>query len=181
SARQPVTINRRQAPPALCCAISRIVSIDSCFAESMNAHVLTTSTSAAVASFVSSWPASRASPSITSESTRFLGQPNETSPIFMAFAVLRSPFCVLRSRQERRTENGEPRTSSSRVQPVQHSRIWNRLAQVIELADPRHHSFDAHPEPAVWHGAVAAQVEIPLEGLLRQLVLLDSLQEQIKI
>src|SRR4029077_17071936 len=80
---QPVTMSRRQAPSFLCCAISRMVSIDSCFAESMNAHVLTTSTSAAAASCVSSCPASCARPSITSESTRFFGQPSEIRPTFM--------------------------------------------------------------------------------------------------
>src|SRR5205814_1500373 len=80
---QPVTMSRRHAPFFLCCAISRIVSIDSCFAESMNAHVFTTSTSAAAASCVSSCPACCARPSITSESTRFLGQPSEIRPTFM--------------------------------------------------------------------------------------------------
>ena len=83
SAKQPVTMSRLHAPSFLCPAISRIVSIDSCLAESMNAQVFTTSTSAAAASCVSSWPASRASPSITSESTRFLGQPREIRPIFI--------------------------------------------------------------------------------------------------
>ena len=34
-----------------------MVSIDSCLAESMNAHVFTTSTSASAASAVTSWPA----------------------------------------------------------------------------------------------------------------------------
>ena len=38
---QPVTISRRQAPVFLCSAISRMVSIDSCFALSMKAQVLT--------------------------------------------------------------------------------------------------------------------------------------------
>ena len=56
--------------------------MDSSFALSMKAHVFTTSTSAAVESCVISWPASRAMPSITSPSTRFLGQPNERKPIF---------------------------------------------------------------------------------------------------
>src|SRR5262245_12841911 len=80
---QPVTISRRQAPSFFCWAISRIVSIDSCFALSMKAHVLTTSTSAPFVSLVNSWPAFCASPSMTSESTRFLGQPSETKPIFI--------------------------------------------------------------------------------------------------
>src|SRR3954470_3363486 len=80
---QPVTISRRHAPPFLCSAISRMVSIDSCLAESMNAHVFTTRTSAADGSCVSSCPACAASPRITSESTRFFGHPSETRPIFI--------------------------------------------------------------------------------------------------
>src|SRR5947207_406009 len=84
---QPVTISRRHDPPFLYWAISRIASIDSCFAESMNAHVLTTRTSAPSGSRVSSCPASCARPSITSESTRFLGHPRETRPIFICLEV----------------------------------------------------------------------------------------------
>src|SRR5580693_7451133 len=76
-------MSRRHDPVFLWPAISRIASIDSCFAESMKAHVLTTSTSAAAGSSVSSWPAPCARPSITSESTRFFGQPSEMRPIFM--------------------------------------------------------------------------------------------------
>ena len=83
SARQPVTISFRHLPSFLCSAISRIVSTDSCLALSMKAQVLTTSTSASAASRVSSCPACWASPSITSESTRFLGQPSEIIPIFI--------------------------------------------------------------------------------------------------
>src|ERR1051326_5486600 len=60
-----------------------MASIDSCLPLSMNAHVLTTSTSAPAGSRVNSCPASCASPSMTSESTRFFGQPSDTSPIFM--------------------------------------------------------------------------------------------------
>src|SRR6266550_6567404 len=84
---QPVTISRWQEPSFLCCAISRIVSIDSCLAESMKAHVLTTRTSAPAGSRVNSWPAACASPSITSESTRFLGHPREMRPIFISLEV----------------------------------------------------------------------------------------------
>ena len=58
--------------------------MDSCFALSINAQVLTTSTSASAALRVNSCPAFRASPSMTSESTRFFGHPRETIPIFMA-------------------------------------------------------------------------------------------------
>src|SRR5579862_1656408 len=50
----------------------------------MNAQVLTTSTSAVDGSLVSVCPARSARPSITSESTRFFGQPSDTRPIFIA-------------------------------------------------------------------------------------------------
>src|SRR5687767_1935786 len=57
--------------------------MDSCLARSINAHVFTTSTSACDASAVISCPSFSAMPSITSESTRFLGHPKETNPIFI--------------------------------------------------------------------------------------------------
>src|SRR5215510_304863 len=150
----PVTTSLRHAPVFLCSAISRMVSIDSCFALSMNAQVLTTSTSASSASRVSSCPARCARPSITSESTRFFGQPSETSPIFM---------------------NG------SRVYAIQHPRVGNRFSHVLELADPAHDALDAHAETAVRHGPVAPQVDVPLERFPGQIVVLDPLQEQIEI
>ena len=78
-----MTTSFRQRPVFFSSASSRIVSTDSCFAESMNAQVLTTSTSASTASAVTSWPACWTRPIITSESTRFFGQPRETKPIFM--------------------------------------------------------------------------------------------------
>src|SRR5437868_3335019 len=71
-------------PPfaALCWAISRMVFTDSCLAESMKLQVLTTRISASSALKVSSPPARLSRPIMTSESTRFLGQPSETKPIF---------------------------------------------------------------------------------------------------
>src|SRR5580698_9567089 len=69
-------------PPfcCLCCTISRIVLTDSCLAESMKLQVLMTMISASSASGVSSAPLWWSRPIITSESTRFLGQPRETKP-----------------------------------------------------------------------------------------------------
>ena len=60
-----------------------MVFTDSSFAESMKAQVLTTRTSASAGFGVSVWPPSWDSPIITSESTRFFGQPSETKPIFI--------------------------------------------------------------------------------------------------
>ena len=57
--------------------------MDSCLARSMKAQVFTTSTSACDASAVISCPSFSAMPSMTSESTRFLGHPKETNPIFI--------------------------------------------------------------------------------------------------
>src|SRR5674536_200160 len=79
----PVTTSRWQRPCFFCSAISRMALTDSCRADSMNAQVLTTRTSASAASGVSVCPACCARLSITSESTRFLGQPRETRPIFI--------------------------------------------------------------------------------------------------
>src|SRR5262249_53829097 len=57
-------------------AASRTASIDSSFAGPMNAHVLTTRTSAPSGSRTSSWPARASTPSMISESTWFFGQPS---------------------------------------------------------------------------------------------------------
>src|ERR1700730_800527 len=75
---------RRWAFPPLAClcwTISRMVFTDSCLAESMKEQVLTTRISASSAWLVSSPPARWSRPIMTSESTRFLGQPRETKPI----------------------------------------------------------------------------------------------------
>src|SRR5205809_7511335 len=49
----------------------------------MNAHVLTTTTSAPAVSRLISCPAACAMPSMTSPSTTFLGQPSEMKPILI--------------------------------------------------------------------------------------------------
>jgi len=64
-----------------------------------------------------------------------------------------------------------------RGQPVKHTRKRNCFADVVKAADPGDHAFDAHAEAGVGDGAVAAQVEIPLKGLARELVLLQSPHE----
>src|SRR5271154_63241 len=72
---------RRLAVPAvLCCTISRMVSTDSCLAESMKEQVLTTRISASSRRLVRRAPARSSRPIMTSESTRFLGQPNDRKP-----------------------------------------------------------------------------------------------------
>src|ERR1700691_4000900 len=61
-------------------AISRMVSTDSCLAVSIKEQVLTTRISASSGRAVSRAPARSSRPIMTSESTRFLGQPNEIKP-----------------------------------------------------------------------------------------------------
>src|SRR6185437_12602425 len=80
STRQPATISRRALPSVLCLAISRIVSTDSCLAVSIKLHVFTTRISASSGRVVNCAPARSSKPIITSESTRFLGQPSDTNP-----------------------------------------------------------------------------------------------------
>src|ERR1700723_280379 len=80
STRHPATISFLAEPDILCCAISRIVSTDSCLAVSMKLQVFTTRISAWSTSAVSRAPARSSSPIITSESTRFFGQPKEIKP-----------------------------------------------------------------------------------------------------
>ncbi len=69
----PVTTMR--APSLRCSVSARIVSIDSRRASSMNAHVLTTTRSAADASSVAVIPSASNVPTSLSLSTWFLGQP----------------------------------------------------------------------------------------------------------
>src|ERR1700728_1223498 len=57
-----------------------MVSTDSCLAVSMKEQVLTTRISASSGREVRRAPPRSSNPIITSESTRFLGQPNETKP-----------------------------------------------------------------------------------------------------
>src|SRR5580765_2140694 len=65
-----------------------------------------------------------------------------------------------------------------RVDLVQHPRECDAFADVLGARDPRDRALDAQAEARVRYAAVLAQVEVPLEGLARQLVLRDALLEQ---
>src|SRR5450759_4818722 len=67
------------------------------------------------------------------------------------------------------------------IDPLHRPRIWNGLAKVMDAADPGHEPLEAHPETGVREGAVTANVEIPLVGLFRELVLLQALFEELQI
>jgi hypothetical protein len=70
----------RAEPEVLWRAISKMVLTDSCLAVSMKEQVLTTRISASSGCAVRRAPARSSRPIMTSESTRFLGQPNEIKP-----------------------------------------------------------------------------------------------------
>src|SRR5205809_4029905 len=79
-------MSARQRPVSLSLASSRIVFTDSSRARSMKAHVLTMRHSASSGSVVRGNPASVSMPSISSESTWFLGQPRVVRWTFMSEA-----------------------------------------------------------------------------------------------
>ena len=76
---------------ALSLAAARIASTDSFLASSTNPHVLTITASASSWSSTTSNPLANRSPSITSPSTVFLGQPRLTMDTFARFASSASP------------------------------------------------------------------------------------------
>ena len=50
---------------------------------------------------------------------------------------------------------------------------------MVEAADPGYGALDAHAEAGVGDGAVAAQVEVPLEGGEREVVFEDAGAEEV--
>ena len=70
-----------------------------------------------------------------------------------------------------------PKGESLRIHLVQHARERNCLPHMVELADPGHGALQAHAEAGVRHAAVLAQIQVPLEGVFRQFVLVDALQQ----
>src|SRR4051812_36837091 len=59
------------------------------------------------------------------------------------------------------------------VDLIQHARIRDRLPEVRQAAHPGDEALDPHAEAAVREGSVLAHVQVPLEGLDRQVVLAD--------
>lgn len=51
---------------------------------------------------------------------------------------------------------------------------------MVEAADPGYYSFYAHAEAGVGDGAVAAEVEVPLEGGEGEVVVFDALFEEVE-
>ena len=64
---------------------------------------------------------------------------------------------------------------------MKHSRIGNGLPHVVETADPGDNTLYAHAESPVRHAAVPPQIEIPLEGLLWQLLRRDPFEQRVVV
>src|SRR5690348_11657624 len=73
---------------------------------------------------------------------------------------------------------GRPRL---RIKPVQEARERNRLAHMLESADPCHGALDADAEAAVRDRSISPQVQIPRILIFRQPVLLEPALEQREI
>src|SRR6266511_1539313 len=73
------------------------------------------------------------------------------------------------------------RQQLSWIQAIEHSRIRDGLAHVLQTADPCDAPLDAHAEPTVRHRAEAAEIEIPLKGFHWKVVLFYSLHEQVVV
>src|SRR5689334_13209065 len=66
----------------------------------------------------------------------------------------------------------------SRGEAIEHAGEWDRLAHMAEPADPGDAPLDPEAEAGVRKGAVTAQIEVPLERLLGELVLLDGVLQR---
>src|ERR1035437_7996970 len=60
---------------------------------------------------------------------------------------------------------------ASRIHAINHARKGDDLSNVLRSADPRHRAFEPQSKSCVRHAAIAPQIEVPLKGLFRQMVL----------
>ena len=64
-----------------------------------------------------------------------------------------------------------------RVNAVQGAGEGDSLSYVIQAANPGNGALDAQAKTAMWHAAVAAQVQVPLEGFFGKVMLFDAAVE----
>src|SRR6266404_5460897 len=74
-----------------------------------------------------------------------------------------------------------PNYPALRIHAINHAREGDDFANVFGATNPRDRTLEAHSEAGMRHAAVAAQVEIPLEGLFGQVVFAQAFQKQIVI
>src|SRR5215475_9778770 len=68
-----------------------------------------------------------------------------------------------------------------RIHPVNHAGEGDDLADVLGAADPGHGPLEPKAKARVRHAAETAEVQVPLEGLFRQVVFLQPLNKQIVV
>ena len=68
-----------------------------------------------------------------------------------------------------------------RINSIQHPREGNHLANVLRSTNPRHGAFQAQAEACVRHAAIAPQIQIPLKGFFRQIVLAQTPNQRVVI
>src|SRR5687768_2612148 len=99
---------------------------------------------------------------MASVSTRFLGQPR-----------LMTPTLFIGTKSDSRFVSG--------INPVEHAWEGNCFADMFQFAYPGNDPFDSHSKSAVWNAAVTAHIEIPFKGFPGQIMLLQTLKQQIVI
>jgi hypothetical protein len=60
-----------------------------------------------------------------------------------------------------------PKQSELRIDALEGAREGDRLADVVDAADPGHGPFQAQPETAVWERTIAPEIQIPAVRLFR--------------
>src|SRR5215217_3849916 len=68
----------------------------------------------------------------------------------------------------------------SRTKSIEHAREGDCLTDVFDATHPRGAAFDSHTEAGVRNAAVSSKVEIPLEYLLRKVVVFQLFFEVFK-
>src|SRR5437016_3232220 len=93
-----------------------------------------------------------------------MSTPRRLAPRSMGTPMMRI-FCGISYSPERRAQN-----ASSRVHAINHAREGNHLADVLCAANPGDGAFEAEAEAGMRHAAIAAQIEVPLKGIFREVV-----------
>src|SRR2546423_8685744 len=104
-----------------------------------------------------------------------MSTPRRLAPRSMGTPMMRI-FCGISYSPERRAQN-----ASSRVHAINHAREGNHLADVLCAANPGDGAFKAQTKTGMRHAAVAAQIQVPLKGIFREVVFAQALDQQIII
>ena len=68
-----------------------------------------------------------------------------------------------------------------RVEFVEHSREWDRLANMLESANPSHGALNAHAKAGMRDRSKLTKVKVPFEGVLWKMMFLQASTQQLHI